>query len=254
MTPNPKTPFLLDFGHGTSLRIELTLPQSEVTVHDILPAIFTMADAVHAQSIEDLTAMNKTIGCGPGCSECCHQLVPVSEHEAAHLAGVVRKMPTAQRSRVIHRFTQAIRLLDQSGLMTPLNETYARDILNKEKILELKKQYWNLRIPCPFLEEDSCSIHKERPLVCRQYLVTSAPKHCSHIYSSNEAHEVVLHTVDAGGALAAFSGAGLQESRVVPHIFSLLAERSIRSKPLPLLHASQMMGRYLNLLADCFSR
>lgn len=254
MTPTPVTPFLLDFGHGSQLRVDLRLPHSEVTVHEILPAIFTVADAVHARSIEEVAAMGKTIGCGPGCDDCCHQLVPISEYEAVHLASVVRSMPRSQQSSVIQRFTKAIQLLDESGLMSPINETFAQDILNEKHVLDLKKQYLDLRIPCPFLMDRSCSIHSQRPLACRQYLVTSSPSLCKHIYTDKEAHEIVLHAVDTGGALAAFSGAGLQESLIVPHIFSLLAERSIRSKPLPLMPAPQMMGRYLNLLADCFSR
>jgi hypothetical protein len=39
--------------------------------------------------------------------------------------------------------------------------------------------YFTLRVPCPFLEEESCSIHPERPLVCREYLVTSPAELCA---------------------------------------------------------------------------
>jgi hypothetical protein len=34
-------------------------------------------------------------------------------------------------------------------------------------------------MPCPFLEEESCSIHPARPTACREYLVTSAASHCA---------------------------------------------------------------------------
>ena len=34
-------------------------------------------------------------------------------------------------------------------------------------------------MPCPFLEDESCSIHPERPLVCREYLVTSPAELCA---------------------------------------------------------------------------
>ncbi len=39
--------------------------------------------------------------------------------------------------------------------------------------------YFDQGIPCPFLEEESCSIYGERPLVCREYLVTSPAEHCA---------------------------------------------------------------------------
>ncbi|MGL1861568.1 MAG: YkgJ family cysteine cluster protein [Pseudodesulfovibrio sp.] len=254
MTPDSTTPFVLDFGQGDVLRFDLSLPETDITVYDLLPAVFGITDAINARSIEAVAAMGKTIGCGPGCDACCHQLVPVSEYEAAHLAGVVRAMPAAQRSRVVKRFTHAIALLDASGLMTPLNETFAREAHNCPKLLDLKKQYWDLKIPCPFLEESVCSIHEHRPLICRQYLVTSCPSMCADIYTIDEAHEVVLHPVDIGGALASFSGEGLQHSRLVPLIFSLLAEPAIRSQSQVRLPAQQMMGRFLNVLAAGFVR
>jgi hypothetical protein len=37
----------------------------------------------------------------------------------------------------------------------------------------LSLEYLALGIACPFLEDESCSIHAERPLACRQHLVTS---------------------------------------------------------------------------------
>ena len=39
----------------------------------------------------------------------------------------------------------------------------------------LGREYFQLGIPCPFLEEESCSIYHDRPITCREYLVTSPP-------------------------------------------------------------------------------
>jgi hypothetical protein len=44
---------------------------------------------------------------------------------------------------------------------------------------ELSTAYFAMGVPCPFLEEESCSIHPERPLVCREYLVTSPAELCA---------------------------------------------------------------------------
>src|ERR1044072_10056443 len=40
------------------------------------------------------------------------------------------------------------------------------------------RRYATLSLACPFLLDDACSIYAERPFVCRQYLVTSAPELC----------------------------------------------------------------------------
>jgi hypothetical protein len=47
-----------------------------------------------------------------------------------------------------------------------------------EATTQLAVDYFHARVPCPFLENESCSIHPIRPLVCREYLVTSPPALC----------------------------------------------------------------------------
>lgn len=40
-------------------------------------------------------------------------------------------------------------------------------------------EYFAAGVACPFLEDEACSIHADRPLVCREYLVTSPPDLCA---------------------------------------------------------------------------
>jgi hypothetical protein len=49
----------------------------------------------------------------------------------------------------------------------------------KKRLDELVLQYFYEGIACPFLEDESCSIHESRPLACREYLVTSPAENCS---------------------------------------------------------------------------
>lgn len=51
--------------------------------------------------------------------------------------------------------------------------------MDREARGQLGRDYFALGVPCPFLEDESCSIHPERPLVCREYLVTSPAEHCA---------------------------------------------------------------------------
>ena len=51
--------------------------------------------------------------------------------------------------------------------------------LLKDDIGPLITAYFRLGIACPFLESESCSIHRDRPLVCREYLVSSPSEHCA---------------------------------------------------------------------------
>ncbi len=51
--------------------------------------------------------------------------------------------------------------------------------LSTQEKVELGLDYHRLGIACPFLEDEKCSIYGERPLACRQYIVTSHPRHCA---------------------------------------------------------------------------
>ena len=43
---------------------------------------------------------------------------------------------------------------------------------------ELAAAYVAQGVPCPFLENERCTIYAQRPAVCREHLVTSPPPHC----------------------------------------------------------------------------
>ena len=49
---------------------------------------------------------------------------------------------------------------------------------------DIMSPYFRLGIPCPFLEQESCSIYAERPITCREFLVTSPAEHCARVDSA----------------------------------------------------------------------
>jgi Fe-S-cluster containining protein len=78
-------------------------------------------------------------------------------------------MPAEKQQALEARFADAEQSLNLAGLAD-------NDRPGNRK---LSLAYFTLSIACPFLEEESCSIHAERPLVCREYLVTSPAKLCA---------------------------------------------------------------------------
>jgi Fe-S-cluster containining protein len=66
--------------------------------------------------------------------------------------------------------------LETEGMLA---EVRGFDKLSEEDFRALNRRHFALRTPCPFLEEGSCSIYAQRPLVCREYLVTSPAERCS---------------------------------------------------------------------------
>jgi len=165
---------MADSGHSTAtlrltmgtLRIAypITVPNAAVPAAEIMPALQGLVNAV----VEAAEA-GQAVSCRKGCGACCRQLVPVSRTEGERLLQLVEAMPAERRQALSARFAAAEAAIDRAGL----KERSGRSDR------ELSTSYFALGVPCPFLEDESCSIHPERPLVCREYLVTSPAELCA---------------------------------------------------------------------------
>ena len=158
---------------GTQVQFTLTVPRAPVPPSSILPILHALSEAVQNGVAEALESGGKRISCRAGCGACCRQLVPITEIEARCLAELVDSLPEPRRTEIRARFDAAVRRLDEAGLLERLRHP-AR--LPRDERESLGLAYFALGIPCPFLEEELCSIHADRPLVCREFLVTSPPE------------------------------------------------------------------------------
>ncbi len=158
------------------VRLELTVPSGRARLLQILPVLQTVAEAVVKAGIEDAEQAGEKVSCDKGCGACCRQLVPISTTEAHRLREVVEAMPPARRAEIVGRFAEAGRRLDEADLISALGRIRE---LSPEERQSLGLGYFELRVACPFLEEESCSIYLDRPIACREYLVTSPPTNCA---------------------------------------------------------------------------
>jgi Fe-S-cluster containining protein len=142
----------------------------------MLPLIQVLADRVVDAATETAMKQGEKVSCTKGCGACCRQLVPIAQPEARHIADVIKDMSEPRRSTIQARFAEARKHLQESGLLKRMLE---RNEWQEGESRSLGMQYFNLGIPCPFLEEESCSIYHDRPIACREYLVTSPAKNCS---------------------------------------------------------------------------
>lgn len=168
---------------GQPVEMELTVPAKPVKPQRMLPIFQQMTNAVVKMSVDTVEADGETISCKAGCGACCRQAVPISEIEAYQIAELVDAMPEPRRSVIRKRFSDAlahfvsIRWFDE---LTDLKDMAFEGTpgFSPEKFTETITKYMRQGIPCPFLEDESCSIHPDRPLVCREYLVTSPAANC----------------------------------------------------------------------------
>jgi Fe-S-cluster containining protein len=160
-----------------SFDAEADVPRGPTPVARILPVLEPVADAVVAAAVRRIEAQGGQISCGAGCGACCRQPVPIAEAEARRLVELMGQWDAPRRSRVEGRFQSAIAALEDAGLADRLRALSEIDDLDQRQALG--RAYFDLAIACPFLEDESCSIHRERPLACREYLVTSDARHCA---------------------------------------------------------------------------
>lgn len=161
---------------GEPFDIDFTVPVKPVKLGRMLPVFQRLSDTFNDIGIAGLAAEGKTISCKAGCGACCRQLVPVSEAEAFDLRRVVDEMPEPRRSEVDRRFSEGVKKLKEAGFFERLARAAETD---RDLYSERLREYFTYSIACPFLEEESCSIHKDRPVACREYLVTSPAENCS---------------------------------------------------------------------------
>lgn len=157
---------------GERIPVEMTVPAGSVAVEDVLPILHGLSSLFATRATARVEAEGREISCRAGCGACCRQMVPVAPAEARALARLVEAMPEPRRERVRRRFDAALDALEPLGLMERLD-------LNRDDRQVIAREYFAAGVACPFLEDEACSIHADRPLSCREYLVTSPPNLCA---------------------------------------------------------------------------
>jgi Fe-S-cluster containining protein len=158
------------------IELELEVVPGLARVDELLPVARGLTDQIVDLTVIQVAEDGRKISCRAGCGACCRQLVPMGEAEARGVRDLVESLPEPRRSVIKARFAEALSRLDNAGLLTPLRE---RGDWDNARRREIGLAYFRQGVACPFLEDESCSIHPQRPIACREYLVTSPPEHCA---------------------------------------------------------------------------
>jgi Fe-S-cluster containining protein len=155
---------------------DITIPAGPIRARVMLPVFQKIADSIVDRGEDAARHRGDMVSCKRGCAACCRQMVPISEMEAYHIRDLVARLPEPRQSEVRAQFAQATQRLAEAGLLEKLQRFHE---FTREEVDQLGQQYFALHLPCPFLEEESCSIYADRPFICREYLVTSPAENCS---------------------------------------------------------------------------
>lgn len=158
------------------LRGRVAIDPGPMRLADLVPSACELTEVLHARAAAREESAGRCISCGPACGACCRQMVPLSPPEALHLAEQVRALPEPRRAEIRARFEAIGAELERQGLVEPLLQPPDE---GEDPGPAVALRYFRLGLPCPFLEAESCSIHPERPVACREYSVTTPARWCA---------------------------------------------------------------------------
>lgn len=161
---------------GAPLELDMTIPQGEVKLRRMLPVFQQVSNTLTRLGAEGLEARGQPISCKAGCGACCRQAVPIAETEAFAIRDLVEGMEEPKRSEVKKRFEEGAKHFHEIGWFDKAGKALESSM---DEYVKAVDDYFREGIACPFLENESCSIHPYRPIACREYMVTSPAENCS---------------------------------------------------------------------------
>jgi len=201
----------------TLFEMELTVQASPVKPQRMLPIFQQVTNLYVEMGVAATKSEGVNVSCKKGCNACCYHMIGLAEFETYHIAEIIEEMPEPQRSEVKERINKALKHFAETGWIERFEN--CSDYSDKES-LEVFLDYFKEAVPCPFLVDESCSIYDDRPLMCREYLVTSPAENCSNPTKEN-IKIVKLPVRPSGNLLKLGQKKSLSGLNVVPLIMLL---------------------------------
>ena len=164
------------------LNTVLDVPTGFVPIASIVPLTRRLGEEILKLEEHRSREAGHTVSCRMGCAACCRMLVPLSPPEAFSLVEYIEQLPTERREAIERNVTHTKAELAEHGLLDRLQAVAnAERPIADEELEPINRAYYALRHPCPFLENEMCSIYEARPAACRELLVTSPAELCDNM-------------------------------------------------------------------------
>ncbi|MEP0846666.1 MAG: YkgJ family cysteine cluster protein [Phycisphaerae bacterium] len=162
------------------MRGKVAVTTGPMRLTGLLPAAFALTNALVERANGLEVRAGRAISCRAGCAACCRHMVPVSPPEAFGLLDVLDGLVPRRRAEVHAQFQRIEHAVISGGML----EAMMRPPPTDESSLPIARRYFALQLACPFLENEACGIHPQRPTACRDYNVTSPATWCASPYDN----------------------------------------------------------------------
>jgi Fe-S-cluster containining protein len=206
-------------GESTQFRIRVEDKQAKLA--DIVPMARLLSTRI-IQSVQNILAGNGiAVPCGKGCAVCCHYLTLLSVPEAFRMMEEIMLMPQEQFNDVKQYCLKIAEQYEKQLLKYgAFNVSLNTNIVNEPQLMEIAEWYFKKKLPCPFLHNNLCTIYGQRPVACREYLVSGSVLRCQA--NDDETARKVRVPILIANALTFLSSElehREQERVAVPYIF-----------------------------------
>ncbi len=162
---------------GETVRFDINVAQKQARLSDIAPLARTLSTKLALVVLDRLRRNGEFVPCRKACSACCNYLVPLSVPEAFRLREELLALPAEQGRALLQScLDTAKKILDKKPKEFDINELAGAE--SQIQISQLGKWYAGLKLACPFLSDSLCTSYENRPIACREYIVTGPALLC----------------------------------------------------------------------------
>jgi Fe-S-cluster containining protein len=174
-------PFELEL-FGTPLELIAVCTDKNITLKDLAHPARQLCDIVCRLALEHQRLCGQPVRCASGCAACCKYAAAISLAEAFAINDRINNLFLPFRAPLLKTMTMAARKIlgnppPQAGASTEFKDPGESQSSNR--LLNISQWYSGMDLTCPWIENKTCSMYADRPLVCREFMVTSAPACCS---------------------------------------------------------------------------
>lgn len=163
---------------GKRLHICIDAKNTPAKLSDLVPLARLLSTKITSITRRHITNNRDVIPCRPSCSQCCRYLVPLTIPEAMYLTEEVTAMAQSERTFVEESFLMAARCILELTPKHFVEKLTKTEPLTHSKLKDISDWYRQINLPCPFLLNGLCTIYEQRPVACREYLVTGSASNC----------------------------------------------------------------------------
>jgi len=238
--------FELDVG-GKTVQFRIDVAAKQATLADIVPLARRLSTKLAILFLERLRENGQSIPCCKGCSACCSYLIPLSVPEVFRLREELLAMPPSKSSRILKSCVIAAkRILQKSPEDLDANKLTKNNLTQTD---EISKWYASLKLTCPFLSDSLCVLYEQRPLACREHIVTGSNFFCQSDHRDEpNVVPMPVSVLDALGQLTAELEDLNIEAVMLPLAFAWAQDNLWRSRQT--WPAVTMIKRFVEILKE----